>query len=217
MNISARLTAAGLMGFFTACAGAAPVPASSPAASEPASDTVRAGERCEAAVAETLRRMRGKEAQDVQFVGAKRAISPTPQEELGVKGEGRYGTRQGSTVPFTYSCAFNVRTGGTSGVVLREDASARSSAPAWQPDLTRFSPEACEAATAAALKEKYPRAGTVAFDSGSRQLHAAGADRTDFEGRGAFVRAPGMNSLPFSFRCEFETATGKVFGVQTRE
>jgi hypothetical protein len=45
----------------------------------------KAADRCEVAVAETVKRMRGKEAQEVEFLGAKRQIAPTPEEDLGVK------------------------------------------------------------------------------------------------------------------------------------
>ena len=47
-----------------------------------------AGERCEAAVAETVKRMRGKQAQEIQFVGAKRVLAPTKGgDDIDVKGE----------------------------------------------------------------------------------------------------------------------------------
>jgi hypothetical protein len=177
-----------------------------------------AGDKCEAAVADTVRRLRGRDAQEVEFFGAKRAIAPTSgEQELGVKGEGRYHAGAGAGMAFAYSCAFNTQTGGTSGVLLRESATPAGADPAWQPDLSSFSPEACEAATAAALTAKHPRAGAIAFDSGTRQLLPAAHDHTHLEGRGALVRAPGMLAAPFSYRCEFETTSGKVVAVQTRE
>jgi len=197
----------------------AAAPASS-AASGSAADHAHAGARCEEAVAETVKRLRGHEAQDVEFIGAKRAIAPTQEEQLGVKGEGRYrGPGNTGGVAFSYSCAFNPQTGATSGVVLRETGSARSAAarPAWQPDLSTFTPDSCEAATAAALKDKYPRVSHIAFDSGTRQLRPANDQHTNFEGRGAMVRAPGMPAMPFGFSCEFETGNGKVVSVETHE
>lgn len=191
-------------------------------ASAAAPDTApKAGERCEAAVAETIRRMRGREAKEVEFVGAKRALTPAlgDEDETAVKGEGRYRGAAGGGTSFSYSCAFNARTGSTSGVVFRDTGRSGAAAEtvAWQPDLSQFTPDACEAATAAALKDKYPRIGTIAFDAGTRQLRPAANDHTSLEGRGALVRAPGMNSAPFSFRCEFETRGGKVVSVQTRD
>jgi hypothetical protein len=192
--------------------------AATPAASPGNVEHARAGERCEAAVAETIRRMRGREAREVEFIGAKRAIAPTPEEELGVKGEGRYRGGQGEATTFTYGCAFNAKTGGTSGVMFKESADAPDSPrAALQPDLATFSPEACESATAAALKAKYPRVGGIAFDPGTRALQATSSELTRLEGAGAFVRAPGMASAPFRFRCEFHAADGKVQAVETRE
>jgi len=187
-------------------------------AAAPAADHDKAGDRCEAAVAETVKRMRGLDAQHVQFVGAKRALSPAADDdETGVKGEGRYRAPNGNSTPFTYSCAFNARTGATSGVMFRETAGGPNSDEAWQPDLTNVSPDACEAATAVALKDKHPRVGRIAFDSNSRQLRPAPNSHTSLEGKGAVQRAEGMNSVPFSYRCELDTRSGKVVSVQTSE
>jgi len=72
-------------------------------------DHGKAAQRCEDAVAATIERVRGKDVQDVQFIGAKRAVT-ADGEDLGVKGEGRY-RRNGGGVPFTYSCAVNEKTG----------------------------------------------------------------------------------------------------------
>ncbi|WP_280154110.1 hypothetical protein [Piscinibacter sp. XHJ-5] len=195
---------------------AIPVPAM--AAADTKSDAAKAGDRCEEAVAETVRRMRGRDAQEVEFVGAKRAIAPAPDaDETGVKGEGRYRS-PGGTMSFSYSCAFNARTGGTSGVMFRETGGTRSgSGAAWEPDLTHFSPEACETAAASQLKQKYPRVGRIAFGSDSRQLRPAADAHTSVEGQGAVQRAPGMNSIPFRYRCEIETRSGKVVSVTTQD
>jgi hypothetical protein len=181
-------------------------------------DLSHAGDRCESAVADTVRRVRGPQAKEVQFIGAKRALTPNGEEEMGVKGEGRYWSASTGAVPFSYSCAFNAQTGGTSGVMFRETgATAGATEAAWQPDLSHLSPDACEAATAVALKDKYPRVGRIAFDSDTRKLRPATDDRTSLEGQGAVERAPGMHSVPFSYRCEVETRSGKVVNVQTSE
>lgn len=175
-----------------------------------------AAERCESAVAETVRRMRGNRAQEVQFVGVKRALAPNGEDEIGVKGEGRYAGSAGGATSFAYSCAFNPKTGGTSGVVFRDTGAPRNGADtSWQPDLTNLSPAECESAAAAALKGKYPRVGKISFDPATRQLRPAPNEQTQLEGRGAVVRAPGMNAIPFSYRCDVETRSGKVMGVQT--
>jgi hypothetical protein len=178
----------------------------------------KAGEQCESAVAETITRMRGRDAQEVQFVGAKRALTPTSDEETGVKGEGRYRGAAGRTMPFTYSCYFNIKTGATSGVVFRDTgASTAAAEPAWQPDLTNVSPEACESATAASLKDKHPRVGRIVLGSDSRQVRPGPDGHIVLEGRGAVQPAPGMNSVPFSYRCEFEGRGGRIVDVQTLE
>ncbi|HJW10529.1 MAG TPA: hypothetical protein VJ598_02015 [Albitalea sp.] len=186
-------------------------------AAPPAEAAKNAGDACDKAVADTVRRIRGRDAQEVHFIGAKRAISPTPGDEIGVKGEGRYRGPAG-TAAFTYSCAFNAETGGTSGVVFKEIGDARPSAEAaWQPDMSSISPEACETAAAASLKDKYPRVGRIAFDGETRQLRPAPNAHTSLEGRGAVERAPGMNTVPFSYRCEFAPNDSRVVSVQTSD
>jgi hypothetical protein len=181
------------------------------------SDSAQAAERCEAAVAETVKRMRGRAAQELQFVAARRALLPTQDDETGVRGEGRYSSRSGGTTAFTYSCAYNTKAGTTSGVMFRETASDRAREPAWQPDLTFVSPDACETAIAAELKQKYPRVARIAFGSDSRQLRPAPDDHTSLEGQGAVQRAPGMKAVPFSYRCEFDSRSGRIRSVRTAD
>ena len=177
---------------------------------------VDAAARCESELRETIRRMRGPQAQDVVFIGSQRTLAPTADGNLGVKGEGRY-RGPGGSVPFTYSCAVDADSGEASGVLFRETDRLHAAAPepSWQPDLTRFSPEPCEAAIAATLSERYPRVGRITFDAGARQLRPAPNDHTRLDGRGAVQRARGMNAEPFSFACEFETRSGKVVRVST--
>ena len=171
----------------------------------------RAAERCESAVADTVRDVRGRNAQDVQFVGSRRAIAPTADSKIGVKGEGIYRSSGGGGVPFTYSCAFDAETGATSGVVFRDAAPRQvTPAPVAEPDITLVSPEACEAATAGALKEKYPRIGRIAFDVGTRKLHPAPNSQTSLEGQVAVERAPGMALIPVTYRCIFAPRTGRL-------
>jgi hypothetical protein len=207
MNTALR---AGL-GLLLCCAGSAPAAA--------AEKSRTGGDICENAVAETVRRMRGRNAQEVTFVGSKRTLSAmSDDDETSVKGAGHYRGAAGGAMPFTYTCAFNAKTGSASGVLIRDRGTARAEAEnPWQPDLTHLSPEACEVATATLLKEKYPRVGRIAFGSDSRQLRPAPNDRTSLEGQGAVVRAPGMHSVPFSYRCEVETRSGKVVAVRTSE
>ena len=229
----------------------------------------RAAQTCESAVADTVRNMRGREAQDVQFVGSRRAIAPTADAKIGVKGEGLYRSASSRGVPFTYSCAFDADTGATSGVLFRDAARERVAAPAAvepdlthvspeaceaataealkqkyprvgriafdadtgatsgvlfrdaareraaapvavEPDLTHVSPEACEAATAEALKQKYPRVGRIAFDVSTRKLLPAPNAQSRLEGQVAVERAPGMALVPITYRCMFAPRTGAL-------
>jgi hypothetical protein len=117
-------------------------------------------------------------------------------------------------VPFTYSCAINTKTGATSGVVFRELAAVAQEKP-FQPDLTHVSVADCDSAAVASLKSKNPRAGRIVLDGESRQLRPAADDRIALDGRGAFERAPGMNTEPFTYRCELEPRTGRIVAVQT--
>lgn len=175
----------------------------------------KAAERCEAAVTETIQRMRGREARDVEFVAARRALAPPVDDETGVKGEGRY-RKAGTSVPFSYSCAFNARTGATSGVMFREAGAPGADTP-WQPDLGQVSPEACESAVAAVLKDRHPRVDRIVFGSETRRLEPAPNSRIGLAGQGALQRAPGMHSMPFSYRCEFDPQSGKVLHAQASE
>jgi len=205
--------------FATVTSAPAQTEAAKPAEPTKAPDVgKKAGDVCEDAVAETIRRMRGKGVQEVQFIGAQRSLTPTPGDETGVRGEGRYRSPAGGSMPFSYSCAYNTKTGATSGVLFRETGTARaSSEQAWQPDLTNVSPAACETATAAALKDKYPRVGRIVFGSDSRQLRPAPNAHTSLEGKGAVERAPGMSAVPFEYACEIETRSGKVVSVKTSD
>ena len=178
-----------------------------------------AADRCEAAVAETVRRMRGAGAQEIQFIGDKRVVLPAKGDDTDVKGEGRYGSKSGGATGFAYSCVFNAKSGATSGVLFRETTAAvRGSAdPVVQVDLSQLSPENCESAAAAVLKAKYPRVGRIVFDGEGREVRAAPNALATLDGQGAVERAAGMNQVPFKYRCEFETRSGKVVKATTTE
>lgn len=176
----------------------------------------KAAEDCEAAVAEAVKRMRGREAQDVQFVKTKRVFTASGDEETSLKGEGRYRGASGRSMPFNYGCALNTKTGATSGVVFRE-LGPPPEEKAWQPNLTHVSPDACEGAAAASLKSKNPRVGRIVLDSESRRLSRGTDDRIVLEGRGALERAPGMNTVPFTYACEVEPRNGRIVSIQTSQ
>jgi hypothetical protein len=182
-------------------------------AAQAQSEAVKAADDCEAAVSDAVKRMRGREAQDVQFVKAKRTLTPSTDDETSLKGEGRYRGAGGRTMPFSYGCAINTKTGATSGVVFRDLAVAEDKP--FQPDLTNVSVIDCEGAAVASLKSKHPRAGRIVLDGETRQLHPAPDERIALEGRGALERAPGMNSSPFTYRCVVEPRSGRIVSVQT--
>lgn len=193
--------------------------AGSPVLAQPSSaDVARATERCEQEVAETIRRMRGRDAKEVQFIAARRVLTPQADDETAIRGEGRYRAASGAGVAFTYGCAYNAANDGTSGVVFREAGGPRAAADKpFDPDLTNVSPQACESAAAAELKKLHPRVARINFGSDSRQLRPAEFGRVEMSGAGSVERAPGMNLVPFTYRCELEPRSGRVVAISTRE
>ncbi len=209
--------------------------ASSASSTEPAVDkkpvSTLAVEACQAAVTDSMRSLRGSGVQRIEFDRRQPVIVPPQDEEVPLKGTGRYvnGSAKGAGVPFTYGCNYNVRTGKTNGVVISDGKDAtpsRSSkrnkaagdGTAWQPDLTRLSPEACEAAVAGVLKNKHPRVGRIAFDAQSRKLKPAdNVERTLLQGQGGVQRAPGMPAEEFTYRCEFDNQSGALADVQSSD
>lgn len=189
--------------------------ASSPPVPGARADSARALERCEASVTETLRNLRGKDADDVQFSAGQRSVAPADDGEIGVRGAGRYGGRGRLGNSFSYSCSYSARTGLTSGVVLRESGAAAAARERWQPDLSRISPDACESAVAQALTEKHPRAARIAMEPDTRRLQPGPDDHVLLLGQGALQRAPGMNAVPFSYACEVNPRNGRILGVRT--
>lgn len=182
-----------------------------------APDNTKAAERCESEVADTVRRMRGKDAQEVQFVAARRVLTPATDDETSVRGEGRY-RGQGDSVPFTYSCAYNAKTDAASGALFRDVGAPRAAAEkAFEPDLTNLSPEACESAAANALKSRHPRVGRIVFGSDSRRIQPGENGIVQLVGLGAVQRAEGMNATPFSYRCAVNPRNGRVVDIQTTE
>ncbi len=182
-------------------------------------DAARATERCEQEVSENLRRLRGRDAKEVQFLAARRVVTPGSDDETGIRGEGRYRGANGAGVSFSYGCAYDAKSDSTSGVVLRESGAQRAAAAekAFDPDLTNVSPQACESAAAAALKKLHPRVGRINFGSDSRRLQPAESGRVEMTGAGSVERAPGMNLIPFSYRCELEPRSGRVVAISTKE
>ncbi|MBL8289790.1 MAG: hypothetical protein JNL85_17535 [Rubrivivax sp.] len=179
-------------------------------------DNARAIERCEASVAETLRKLRGKDADDVLFTPALRSVAPGDESDVGVKGGGRYRGRAGAGASFTYGCTYNFKSGLASAVVLRETPGGGPAARRdWQPDLSRVSPEACESAVAQLLTSKHPRVARIAMEPDTRRLQPGPDEHLLLLGQGAVQRAPGMNAEPFNYSCEFNPRSGQVLAVRT--
>jgi hypothetical protein len=181
-------------------------------------DLAKAAERCEAEVAETIRRIRGKAAQEVQFVAGRRVLTPATDDETSVRGEGRYRSGSGDAVPFTYSCAYNAKNDSTAGALFRDVPAQRAAVErAFEPDLTNISPEACESAAANSLKAKHPRVGRIVFGSDSRRIQPGSNGQVQLLGQGAVQRAAGMSATPFTYRCEVNPRSGRVVEIQTSD
>jgi hypothetical protein len=203
-----------------AAPAATPAPAANAAAAaasapQARADGARAIERCEANVTTTLRQLRGSAAQDVRFVPAERVVTPGEDAEIAVRGAGVYraNARAAASQRFTYICSYQVASGTTSGVALREAAGAEPEP--WQPDLSRISPEACESAVARDLTDKHPRVARIALEPDTRRLRPGNDGQIQLIGQGAVQRAPGMNAVPFSYTCEVDPRSGQVVAVRT--
>jgi hypothetical protein len=161
---------------------------------------------CESAVNDSLRQLRGRGVQGVQFTADAQLVDGDGGQ-VDVKGAGRYRLGAAAPVDFRYSCVFDRHTGLASGVVLH-DAPAGNTAPlpVWHADLSRISPAACESAVADRLQRAYARASGITFDGGDRRLEPAGGDVSALVGSGHLVRAPGMAPGWFRYRCQFDAA-----------
>lgn len=191
---------------------AASAPSASAARVQP---TVAPAQACQAAVVDSLRKNRGKDAADVQFSTGAR-ISQTPgSDEAAVKGEGRY-KLAGRVQRFSYGCSVNLATGATPGAVIQETGSSAAVADvaAFEPDLSKLSPADCESAIALNLKRRYPRVGQITLDGESRRLSPGVDQRIVLDGRGAMRPAPGMLAVPIAYRCEIDPRSGRVLAVQ---
>ncbi|MGN6527560.1 MAG: hypothetical protein ACTHL8_14320 [Burkholderiaceae bacterium] len=167
---------------------------------------------CESAVNDSLRQLRGRGVQGVQFTADAQLVDGEAGQ-VDVKGAGRYRLGTATPVEFRYSCVFDRHTGLASGVVLH-DAPGGSTAPlpVWRADLSRISPAACESAVADRLQRAYARASGITFDGGDRRLEPAGGDGSVLAGSGHLVRAPGMAPAWFRYRCQFDAA-GRLTGA----
>ena len=193
---------------------AVPAAASEPRVRDPGHDDAKA--QCETAVDHSIHDIRGKQVTDLQF--SPDAHTMPDGDRVDVKGSGRYRRSAGAApIAFNYSCAFDDSTGATSGVVFREaDNRPPPALPVWQADLNKISPDACEAAAAAAMQSSHPRASGIVFDGGNRKLEPGTAGGTVLAGTGRVVRAPGMEPSAFHYRCEFDGA-GHLSGARAND
>jgi len=151
------------------------------------------------------------------YYGARRVLTELSDSETFVKGEGRY-TQRGRAMPFTYSCAVDVKSGAASGVVFRETGDGGPQvAQTPLAGLASLDPAACESATARALADKNPRAGRIVFNADKRTLRAVTDARTGLEGEGAMVRAPGMYAERFTYLCVYSPNGNRIETVQTSD
>lgn len=175
---------------------------------------------CQGEVARSLRNVRELDANSIRFLSAESASPRHAQDASKVTGQGQYRRARGALVDFTYSCAFNGRTGALAGVMFRDpqaEAQARqeAQAKAWEPDLSRISPQDCASAVATALQVKFPRVGAIRLNAEAWRMQPGPAGRTLLQGEGGLQRAQGMSAVPFTYSCDVETRSGRVLDVRT--
>src|SRR5690242_6085240 len=132
-------------------ASAAGLPAEPPVASPVAHATATSTpfDRCEDAVAQSIRQMRGAAVEGLRFEPGSRS-EDAQGTQVAIRGAGRY-LRGGHTpVAFRYSCAYDAETGKTSGVLFHEsDTTPPPALPVWHADVARLALDACEGEAAA--------------------------------------------------------------------
>ena len=184
----------------------------------PAAAQVPSGEvvaACEKSARETLRQMRGAMA-DATFSGAPTLQPGAAGDDVTLRGQGRYRSGAGAAPQtFSYSCMVNPKTAMVAGVVLRDAAAPALGPPpaAAEPDLARVSPEACDAAAAGAIKQRWPQLAQLQFNGAARRLEQGGAGEQWLSGQGAAVPAPGQPLTHFSYRCTVDVRSGRVLGA----
>jgi hypothetical protein len=187
-----------------------------PAWAAPAADPA-AAQHCEKAVARAIEEARGREVHDLGFDPARRSVDINSDNETDVRGQGRY-RRGNASVSFSYTCAYDPQTKRTSGVLFKDEPPAAPTADRpWQPDLTHLSPDACETAIAAVLKDKHPRVDHIVFNAATRKLQPLRGDNVQLVGQGTLQRAPGMVAMPFQYHCEYDSRSGKLLGAQAED
>jgi hypothetical protein len=214
-SLRAIAASAGLWAAMTCGAAAAGL------AAEPASESTRpparpaptGPERCEDAVAQAIRQMRGAAVEALRFEPGSR-VQDAEGASLAIRGSGRY-LRGGRTpVSFRYSCAYDESTGTTSGVLFHEsDGTPPPPLPVWQADVSRLALDACETQAAGRLQSVRPRASGIVFDGSDRKLSPGAEGGTILEGSGRYAPAAGVAPGAFHYRCDFDAA-GRLHDAQ---
>jgi hypothetical protein len=113
-----------------------------------------------------------------------------------------------------YNCSVDPHTLEVIGLVMRNaEPAAAEAAPARppaEPDLSRLSPEACEARAAEALKQRWPRVSEISFDVATRSFQQQSGSKAEFHGSGRALPDPRSPSTFFAFDCEIDPRDGRV-------
>ncbi len=194
----------------TAAHAAVAAAASGPALTPGTSQRGMAVAACEHAVHSTLRDTRGAAAAPT-FNAAPMAVpGAADATEITLRGAGRVRTATGVR-PFSFSCSYDLATGAVSGVVVRDAAAAPAPvAKAVEPDLNHISPTACESATAAALKRRWPNVAQIHFNADMRQLSQDTDGIASLRGQGSATPTVRDPSRHFSYDCAIDARNGRV-------
>jgi hypothetical protein len=151
---------------------------------------------------------------DVAFVA-------TPEFQAGLSNDSQTVLRgvarwqsSGGVRSVVYNCSVDPRTMEVIGVVMRDaspvGADTAPARPPAEPDLSRLSPEACEARAAEALKQRWPRVSEISFDVATRSFQQQSSSKAEFHGSGRAMPDPRSPSTFFAFDCEIDPRDGRV-------
>jgi hypothetical protein len=54
----------------------------------------------------------------------------------------------------------------------------------------------------------------IVFTAGTRKLQPLRGADVQLSGQGTLQRAPGMAAMPFQYRCEYDSRSGKLLGAK---